>query len=140
MTLLPVKTALSNKAFGDVFEIVVFYTNDRHGSMAKDFATFMNPDTPPPLGGLATEAALVKKYREWAKETGNAFLYLDQGDIWQGAPVGSLTDGEAPVIAYNALMPDAITIGNHEYDSGHENVSKLIKLAKFPFLGVQCLY
>ncbi|MFP4460555.1 MAG: bifunctional metallophosphatase/5'-nucleotidase [Candidatus Zixiibacteriota bacterium] len=126
--------AISAYSLQKTFDIVVFYNNDRHGGIAKGYATFMNPETPPPLGKYASEAMLIKKYRELSQKHNFEVMILDQGDIWQGAPVGTLTDGEAVIHAYNLMQPDAVIVGNHEFDSGAENMDRLIEMADFPIL------
>ncbi len=118
----------------DPWELIVFFNNDRHGGIAKSEATFMNPETPPPLGNFSSETAVIERYRDYAEQTGNAVLVLDQGDFWQGAPVGTLTEGEAVVRAFNRLGITSTVIGNHEFDAGHENVERLIEMAEFPIL------
>ncbi|HHS49965.1 MAG TPA: bifunctional metallophosphatase/5'-nucleotidase [candidate division Zixibacteria bacterium] len=121
------------------WRLEVFFNNDRHGTIEPGLATFMNPETPPPLGGLPSEFAVVEARRERAKSLGEGFLYLDQGDIYQGAPVGSLTKGMAIVEAYNILMPDAVTIGNHEFDDGLDNLLALVSASKFPWLAANLI-
>jgi len=121
------------------WHLTVFFNNDRHGGIAPGWATFMNPETPPPLGKLPAEMAIVTKFRDLAKERGEGFIYIDQGDIYQGAPVGSLTKGEAIVIAYNSLMPDAVTVGNHEFDDGQDNFEKIVSMSDFDWLGANLI-
>ncbi len=117
----------------------VIFNNDRHGGIEPAPATFMNPETPPPLGKLPSEAAVVADRRAQSAERGEGFLYLDQGDIYQGAPVGSLTKGEAIVEAYNLLLPDIVTIGNHEFDNGLDNLLGLVEASNFTWLSANTI-
>lgn len=67
-------------------------------------------------------------------------LILSAGDMFQGTAVSSLTKGRAVVDAMNAIGFDAMTIGNHEFDWGIEEVLKYQDgslengEAEFPFL------
>jgi 2',3'-cyclic-nucleotide 2'-phosphodiesterase (5'-nucleotidase family) len=117
----------------------VIFNNDRHGSLAAADATFMNPETPPPLGKFASETAVVGDMREYSTANGEGFLYLDQGDIYQGAPVGSLSKGMAIVAAYNILMPDVVTVGNHEMDDGFDNLKSLVAASEFDWLSANLI-
>ena len=40
--------------------------------------------------------------------------------------------GEVEVTLMNEMGYDAMTIGNHEFDFGLDNMARLFKLAKFP--------
>ncbi len=131
--------SLAGSLCADAWAIHLFFNNDRHGSIAPGAATFMNPETPPPLGKFPSEVAILKKYRAIAESKGEGFLYLDQGDFYQGAPVGSLTKGEAIVAAYNAFPPDVVTVGNHEFDDGLANFTKLVEKSNFSWLGANLI-
>jgi len=137
LTILLIAVAISFA--GEPWRLTVMFNNDRHGGMAPGEATFMNPETPPPLEKLPAEARLIGKYREIAKENNEGFLYLDQGDVYQGAPVGSLTRGEAIVVAYNTFMPDAVTVGNHEFDDGMDNFLSMLESSDFTWLGANLI-
>ncbi|MCD6501284.1 metallophosphoesterase, partial [bacterium] len=130
LTLLAIAVAQGAQPW----RLQVIFNNDRHGSLGSADATFMNPETPPPLGKFPSEAAIVEDLRKTTAEKGEGFLYLDQGDIYQGAPVGSLTKGMAVVTAYNILMPDAVTVGNHELDDGVDNLKSLIAASNFDWI------
>ncbi len=122
-------------AANDTWELIVFFNNDRHGGIASSFATFISPETPPKVNKFAAEFAIVQKYRAFAEQNKLGFLYFDQGDIYQGDPVGSLTKGAAIIAAYNKIMPDAVVPGNHDFDDGSANFSKLVESSRFPWLG-----
>jgi 5'-nucleotidase/UDP-sugar diphosphatase len=118
----------------DPIKIDIVYTNDIAGGIGATEATFMNREFPPIVGGAATAGRYICCAREQAEKNGRGFLLLDAGDVFQGTPVGTLTKGEAIIHALNMLGYDAMGIGNHEYDEGTENLRRLSKIAKFPFL------
>ncbi len=131
--------SLAASLLAEPWGVNVFFNNDRHGSIAPAPATFMNPETPPPLGTFPSEVAVLKKQKQLAESRGEGFMYLDQGDIYQGAPVGSLTKGESTIIAYNAFPPDVVTVGNHEFDDGFTNFMKLVEMSEFTWLGANLI-
>jgi len=104
--------------------IRVFHTNDVHGWIMPRADKFQ---TTRMVGGAAALAALI------GKETGPK-LVLDAGDWWQGTPEGSLTKGAAVADVFNEIGYDAIVVGNHEYDSGADELRALIARMKMPVL------
>lgn len=84
-----------------------------------------------PYGGLARVAHIVKRERERAGRS----LYLDSGDLFQGAPIFNLFHGEPEIRALSAAGVDAFALGNHEFDVGAVNVAdRFLDLAAFPVL------
>ena len=49
-------------------------------------------------------------------------ILLDGGDIYQGTTMSNLTFGNSLSAAYALMGYDAVTVGNHEFDWGLENV------------------
>ena len=111
----------------------IMFSNDVHGGISRDEATFMNPEFPPKLGGGASHATLIKYVRSLASDE-RANLLLDAGDFWQGKPIGTVTNGEAVIEYYNMIGYDALTIGNHEYDIKGKEIVETLKMANFPIL------
>jgi len=118
----------------DYLKIVTIFTNDVHGGIDRGEASFINPDFPPTLGGGAVAGRYILEKRQEAKKNGWGFLLLDAGDIYQGTPLGTLSEGEAVIEYMNTVGYDATTIGNHDFDNGWQNLKKLTELAHFPFL------
>ena len=104
-------------AAGDdgLMTLSVIFTNDMHGGIDRTGATFMNREFPPPLGGGASAAAYIGKLRERAAAEGNHVLVVDQGDIFQGTPVGNYRQGEAMIEYFNHVGLDLWTVRQ----SGH---------------------
>lgn len=80
------------------------------------------------LGGVARRAAFVKAYRRQHPHV----LLLDCGDISQGSPYYNMFKGEVEIKAMNEMGYDAMTIGNHEFDYGLENMARIFRMARFP--------
>jgi len=49
-------------------------------------------------------------------------ILLDAGDIYQGNTASNLLEGEPLSQAFDVMRYDAVTVGNHEFDWGIENV------------------
>ncbi len=111
------------------------HTNDVHGGINPQKATFMSREFPPSLGGGASQATIIQAEREKAKENGWGFLLIDDGDIFQGTPVGTKTKGRAVIEYMNRVGYDLLTVGNHDFDKGVDNLRELAEMANFPFLG-----
>ncbi len=108
-------------------KLVFYHTNDIHGYITSSEAKFYKENPKRLIGGFAVLANLVKQEK-------GPYLLLDSGDIFSGAPEGSLTGGESVVTLMNHLGYAAAAIGNHEFDKKERNLTKLAKQAKFPFL------
>ncbi len=80
------------------------------------------------MGGVARRAGFVDEFRKQHPD----MLLLDCGDISQGTPYYNLYQGEVEVKAMNLMKYDAMTIGNHEFDFGLDNMARLFKMADFP--------
>jgi 5'-nucleotidase/UDP-sugar diphosphatase len=119
---------------GDIMRLSVVFTNDIHGGIDPTGATFMNREFPPPLGGGASAYAYIEQLRERAAAGGNHVLVMDEGDIFQGTPVGNFKKGENVVEFFNHIGLDVWTLGNHDFDEGSENLWHLIEMAKMPVL------
>jgi 2',3'-cyclic-nucleotide 2'-phosphodiesterase (5'-nucleotidase family) len=115
-------------------KVVVIFTNDVHGGIDQSEATFINPDFPPKLGGGAIAGRYILQQRELARKNGWGFLLIDAGDIYQGTPLGTLTEGAAIIEYMNTVQYDAMALGNHDFDNGWQNLKRLAEQAQFPFL------
>lgn len=82
--------------------IVILHTNDIHSST----------ENLPAVAGI-------KKELESQYGSGCVTL-VDAGDAIQGSPIGTLSEGSAPVDALNFLGYDYAIPGNHEFDYGLE--------------------
>lgn len=67
-----------------------------------------------------------------ARKVNPDLLLFDCGDISQGTPYYNLFQGEVEVKMMNLMGYDAMTIGNHEFDFGLENMARLFRMANFP--------
>ncbi len=115
-------------------KLSVIFTNDMHGGIDRSGATFMNREFPPPLGGGASAVSYIERLREEAAANGDHVLLMDQGDTFQGTPVGNLRGGEPVIDYFNYIGLDLWTIGNHDFDEGCGNLCNLIDRSEMPVL------
>ncbi len=80
------------------------------------------------MGGVVRRAGFVKQFRNEHPD----MLLFDCGDISQGTPYYNLFKGETEIKMMNLMGYDAMTIGNHEFDFGLENMARLFRMANFP--------
>jgi 2',3'-cyclic-nucleotide 2'-phosphodiesterase (5'-nucleotidase family) len=138
--LMTVALALFAQTEEHLVRLSVVFTNDLHGGIDRTGATFMNREFPPPLGGGASAAAYIEALRKKAEEEGGYVLVIDQGDIFQGTPVGNYEDGMTIIEYFNHLDVDLWTVGNHDFDEGFENLWKLIELSEMPVLSANLVW
>jgi 5'-nucleotidase len=110
-----------------VKKLTILYTNDQH-SRIEPFPS--NDPKYPDQGGFARRAALIKKIRSEEKN----ILLLDAGDIFQGTPYFNYYAGELEYKLMSQMGYDAVTLGNHDFDLGLDNISKQMPHANFSFV------
>ena len=111
---------------GQPFELVLLHTNDTHAHAAgRDRNGNASYDQQSGTGGAARLAARMKAIRAASDHV----LVLDAGDQWQGSLYFSVL-GWPFQARLNALMPwDALTLGNHEFDEGCEELARYLPAA-----------
>ncbi|MGC9651813.1 metallophosphoesterase [Staphylococcus warneri] len=100
----------------------ILHTNDIHGRFVEDDRKVIGM---PKVKGL--------------KDKENPDLLLDSGDAFQGLPVSNNSKGEEMAKAMNSASYDAMTLGNHEFDFGYDQLLKLKKAAKLSDDYFKCL-
>lgn len=106
-------------------KIVILHTNDTHSRIEPLPKESGNRNAG--LGGILRREALFNQYRQ--KEEN--LLIFDSGDFSQGTPYYNLYKGEVEAKFMSKLGYDAVTIGNHEFDYGLENMARLFQEANF---------
>ncbi|MGL4851627.1 MAG: bifunctional metallophosphatase/5'-nucleotidase [Phocaeicola sp.] len=112
-----------------VKEIHMYHTNDLHSRIEPMPESDPNADLAG-NGGMVRIATLASELR--AKNPD--MLLFDCGDFSQGTPYYNLFKGELEVKLMNEIGYDAITIGNHEFDFGMENMARIFRMAQFPIV------
>lgn len=107
-------------------QLIILQTSDVHSRIEPISAG--TADTYAGMGGMARRTSFVKQYR--SEHPG--ILLFDCGDISQGTPYYNLFQGEVEIKMMNLMKYDAMTIGNHEFDFGLDNMARLFRMADFP--------
>ncbi len=110
-------------------QLVVLHSNDSHSTIMPVSALL--PDTMKAgRGGFLRRIALLQEERRQHPD----LLYFDSGDFSQGSAYYTLFKGDVEVGLMNLMGLDAVTIGNHEFDFGLENMARLFRMANFPIV------
>ncbi len=105
-----------------IVDIDLFAINDLHGM-------FMDSDVQPGVDELTT-------YLKNANQKNGNTIIFSSGDMWQGSAESGLTKGNIITDWMNELDFAFMTMGNHEFDWGHEVIRENKDLAEFPFLAI----
>jgi len=82
------------------------------------------------MGGMA----ILKAYLDSLRAVYPNALLLHAGDEFTGSPICALTKGLSQIDLLNRLQPDAMALGNHEFDYGREILRQRLREAQFPIL------
>ena len=129
---------------GEDIRITFLHTSDIHSRLLPYDMTVLASDKElgllqgnQPFGGIARIAHIIQRERARAERV----VYVDSGDCFQGAPIFNVFKGEIEQRAMSQLRPDAVVIGNHEFDEGLANyVTQLRKWATYPVLATNYMY
>lgn len=113
--------ALAAPAAESLRSLTILHTNDLHARIVPD---------PEGRGGFAHLATVIRRERANAE----ACLLVDAGDFVQGSPVSTIYKGLPIYEIVNRFGYDAGTLGNHEFDYGHEMIPRFLRAARFPIV------
>ena len=113
--------------------VTLLFTNDVESAYDPIPAFWL--DDQEMIGGIAEMSTLISSYRETEP---NVFLF-DSGDIFTGA-LAKLTEGRLAFELMITMGYDAMAIGNHEFEYGHEIFAWQKNRAPFPVLGANFFY
>jgi 2',3'-cyclic-nucleotide 2'-phosphodiesterase (5'-nucleotidase family) len=109
-------------------DITIYYTNDLHAHVSPGKIPAVDKERL--VGGFANIATIVND----AKKKNKDVFFFDAGDYFTGPYISTLTKGEAIIDIMNAMPFDAVSVGNHEFDHGVDNMVKQLSKANFPVL------
>ena len=108
--------------------------NEAYKPWSRDFVTPVESEYT--VGGSAVFLGYIDKYRKESPHT----LVLNAGDDFQGTVVSTVTLGKSQVELMNLINPDAVTLGNHEFDYGSNSLKEHLKIARYPVLVANLYY
>lgn len=110
-------------------EIVIIHTNDSH-SCILPMSPNLADTTKAGKGGFLRRITMLNEERKKDPE----LLYIDSGDFFQGSAYYTMFTGEVEIGLMNMMGLDAVTLGNHEWDSGMERLVENLRMANFPIV------
>ena len=123
-TFLPLNTGAKKHK-----QLVILHTNDTHSTILPLNPNIDNKDIAG-RGGFLRRINMIKEQRSQNPD----LLLFDSGDFSQGSGYYTLFKGEVEIGLMNQMGYDAVTIGNHEFDFGMDNMAKLFRMANFPIV------
>lgn len=113
-------------------ELTILHYNDLHAQNvpATVNATIDGVRQKVDAGGYAVLKAYVDRERAGRDNV----LLLHAGDDFQGTPISSITKGRSQFELLELMQPDVMTLGNHEFDYGTENLRQLLPTVTFPIV------
>jgi len=114
-----------------ITKITILYTNDVHSRIE---AFPLNDPKYPGLGGFSARAKLISQIRSEEKNV----LLLDAGDVFQGTPYFNFYSGELEFKLMSSMGYDCMTLGNHDFDLGIDNIVQQMQYANFNI--INCNY
>lgn len=102
-------------------KLVILHVNDTHSH----FDPLRNG-----RGGVIERAAIVDSVR--ASRGEKNVMLLHAGDFSQGTSYFTKLNGDLEIEVINALRYDCVTLGNHEFDNGLEDLGRRLSSLKCP--------
>ncbi|XP_075168073.1 protein 5NUC-like [Haematobia irritans] len=120
-------------------EFIILHNNDMHSRFEQTSAssgkcTAELAAANKCYGGFARVAHEVRKYREEAKNGGTHVVYLNAGDTSAGTAWYFKFKDDIATAFLNKLLPDAASLGNHEFDSGLPGLLPFLDKVEFPIV------
>lgn len=107
-------------------DLVILHVNDTHSHLEPLREKVAGQG----IGGAIERAAYVDSVR--AADGRRNVLLLHAGDFSQGTSYFTRLHGDIEVDIINAMKYDVITLGNHEFDNGIEELARRMKNVKCP--------
>ncbi len=120
--------------FAETIKINLVATNDLHGIIGKQEASFMNPQYPPTIIGGSAFSKYIDELRIEAENKKEGIIILDGGNFFQGSPLGLHDAGKTMIEWMNRIGYDALVPGIYDFILGDKNLNELSKQSTFPFL------
>lgn len=117
--------------YGD-FEISIYHLNDVHAHL--DQFSSSGTDCTRPERGCFGGYSRVKTVLNSTRPPKENSLFLNAGDEFQGTLFYNFYKGWRTADTLNQLGVDAMTLGNHEFDGGDEELAAFINNITFPML------
>lgn len=126
-------------SFAQTAKLKIIHFNDIHAQNTP--LIIKRGDSGIRVGGFAHFKTVIDSLRGVASANGEGVLVLGAGDDFQGTLFSTITRGASQISLLNHLAPDAVTLGNHEFDYGWKNIDSLVKYqVKYPVVSSNLYY
>lgn len=126
------QTCIRGSTQPSTFNITFFHINDVHAHL--DQFSSSGTDCTNPSRGCYGGYSRVKTVLDASRPNKTNSLFLDAGDEFQGTLFYNFYKGWKTAETLNQLGVDAMTLGNHEFDGGDEELAAFINNVTFPIL------
>ena len=111
--------------------LVIIHWNDFHAqNIPFEVSSSSDRTAKRKVGGSAVMAGYLREFRK----TSPNMLAVSGGDEFQGTPISNFTSGRSQVEILNVIKPDAVVLGNHEFDYGTDSLRANLKRAEYPII------
>ena len=117
--LLSMVCLLAVMAGASAQRLVIIHVNDTHSHLDPE-----RTGDDVGRGGIIERAAYIDSVRNAVGK--DKVLLLHAGDWNQGSPYYSIFGGDLEVSLINAVKYDCLTLGNHEFDNGIEDLARRV--------------
>lgn len=117
-------------------QLRLVHVNDfhsRHEPVARPTGAACRPNDAC-LGGSARLAGAIGAAKAEAAAAGRGVVAIDAGDEFMGSLFYTQYRGAAELAVMKAWGCEAMTLGNHEFDNGADNLARFVDGANFPIL------
>ncbi|KAK9883087.1 hypothetical protein WA026_001289 [Henosepilachna vigintioctopunctata] len=119
-------------------DLLILHTNDMHAKF-EEITPLSNScnqleKNRTCVGGFARIAHEIRRYRKWGEENSRKVLFLNGGDTFVGSDWYSVHKWKICSEFLNALQPEAVTLGNHEFDDGLDILRLFTQSLKCPIV------
>lgn len=104
--------------------LVILHTNDTHSHIDP-----VKGGAEAGLGGVIERAAYIDSVR--ASVGRRNLLIVDAGDFSQGSSYFTILNGDIEIDLMNGMGYDVVTLGNHEFDNGPDDLARRLSSARF---------
>jgi 5'-nucleotidase / UDP-sugar diphosphatase len=115
----------------DTLKLTILHMNDPHAH----YLPYAESEVQGLIGGFARAQTVLNEVQARNRAEGRHTLILMGGDLLMGTPFSTAFKGKLGVRLMNKMKFEAMTVGNHEFDYGQDNLLVDLKpLMEFPLL------
>ncbi|MGO9571876.1 MAG: bifunctional metallophosphatase/5'-nucleotidase [Desulfomonilaceae bacterium] len=115
----------------EALKLTILYMNDPHAH----YLPYPESGVEGLVGAFAKAQTVLKEVQARNQAEGRHTLLFMAGDLLMGTPFSTAFKGKLGVTLMNKMKFDAMTVGNHDFDYGQNNLSGNLKpLMGFPLL------